>query len=283
MFDNPAAYQAIRTPVHAVDVRVKFALLVAVSVAVFCVHSWAGLAILAAGVVACAVLARVPAAALARQLAFVWVLLAIGLAGSSFSFDVQAAHELLAADPRTASEAGALAVLPPVPLAGSFGFVPAGCGRGYFAVVRVVVLLLASLVLTTTSTQAQISAGLRSMLSPLSRVGLPAHDAATVVSIALRFIPVSLSALHQVRQAHLCRASALYQGGPVRRLGAWGKVFIALFVGLFRQARALSVAMDARCYGSADATCLNAAPAHAVSKVLLVLGIAACVAVVLAF
>ena len=51
---------------------------------------------------------------------------------------------------------------------------------------RLIYLVMFASLLTFTTTPAKISDGLEGLLSPLKRLGLPAHDIAMMITIALR-------------------------------------------------------------------------------------------------
>ena len=78
---------------------------------------------------------------------------------------------------------------------------------------------------------------------------VPVDDFAMVACMALRFIPVMAQELCAVHDAQWSRGAPFADGSLLKRLSAWSSVFIPLFVGMFRRADKLSVAMDARCYG----------------------------------
>ena len=100
-----------------------------------------------------------------------------------------------------------------------------------------------------------------------------------MVSIALRFIPVTAEEFAQVRAAQWARGASFSTGSIIERLRAWQTVLIPLFVGLFRRADNLAVAMEARCYGMGDArTELNPRRFAGTSLAVLVFGLGACVA-----
>ncbi len=273
---NVAAYNPRRSPVHGLDARAKILLVVVYSVALFCVNTWWGIAVLAAILASVVALARMRLASLARSLIPVGVLLAVMLVANSFAFDVNAAGL------QTVSGAiadGVLSRFPPVALFGSFGFVPAGFERGWYFVARVVLLLLASLVLTTTTTSTEITRALSSFLHPLDRLGAPTRDISTVASIAIRFIPVTIDEFRIVRAAQVSRGAGFEAGPLFSKLKAWTSVFVPMFVGLFRRADHLSLAMDARCYGAGEATQL-AAQRLSAGQVFVGIAIAAAMIVV---
>ena len=251
----------------------KILLVLACSIALFFVSTWWGMGALALTVGAVSAAARLDVGRIAHTLLPFAFILAVTLLANSFTFDVAAIDSSQSA---AGLPAGPLAGGPPVALVGSFGFVPAGFERGCFVVLRIVLLLAASLVLTTTSTTTEISQALASFLGPLARVGVPVHDVVTVLSIALRFIPVTIDHVHQLRIAQTARGSAFDTGHLRDRLKAWSALFVPLFVGLFRHADTLALAMDTRCYGRGKATRLSTRRFTARQGALLVCGVALC-------
>ena len=275
---NIATYNSRLTPVHEIDARVKIVLVLAYSVALFCVHSWWGIGLLALIALAAAVLARLDVRQAARTMLPLVFVLAMSLVVNSFVLDVRSydpAHM-----PGSVS-VGIFAESPAIALVGAFGFVPAGFIRGCYYVLRIVLLLVASLVLTTTTTSTEINQAIKCFLHPLERFGVPTHDIATVVSIALRFIPVSIDEFQQLRAAQTSRGADFDTGGLLARIRSWTTVLVPLFVGLYRRADTLALAMDTRCYGTGTATELNTHHFSLQQKALLVAGLASCIALAL--
>ena len=124
-------------------------------------------------------------------------------------------------------------------------------GKAVLTAARLLLLFAASALFCLTSTSSEQMTGLRTLLSPFARLGLPVDDAATTLSLALRFIPLTMEQLRQVRTAQKCRGARLDSGSMGARLRANAGSFVPLFVGMFRRAEVLSQAMDARCYGCA--------------------------------
>ena len=81
-----------------------------------------------------------------------------------------------------------------------------------------------------------------------------------------------------MHDAQWARGASFAEGSLWERLRAWQTVLIPLFVGLFRRADSLAVAMDARCYGAPDAERTSFAPrAFSLSSgAVLAAGLAAC-------
>lgn len=152
-------------------------------------------------------------------------------------------------------------------LFGAFSYDPAAgmvmtsasMARAALTAFRLLVLFAASALFCLTSTSEQQMTGLRTLLLPLGKLGLPVDDVATTLSLALRFIPLTLEQLSKVRAAQSSRGAKLRSGSVFERLRANAGCFAPLFVGMFRRASTLALAMDARCYGGTpQRTCLVA-------------------------
>lgn len=235
--------------VHRLDARVKLVLLLAYSVTLFFLHTWTGLLAAAAVCVGVSVVAEVPFGKLLRLLIPLYVILIVTLIFNSFSFDVT--QTALSYGVGNVS-AGVFASFDPVPLIADFGFVPVGFVQGMYYVLRVVFLVLASLVVSFTTTSTALIDALNDFLRPLRVLRVPTDDIAMIISIAIRFIPVTAEELFRIQAAQKSRGAIFEEGGIIRRIKAWQPVLIPLFVSLFRRANNLAHAMEARCYGMSD-------------------------------
>ncbi len=139
-----------------------------------------------------------------------------------------------------------------IPLAGPIALDPAGGMRGMAAVARILMLVGFSLAVSASTTATQISDAAVRMLRPLARLGVPVAALGTVLSLALRFIPLVSEELARIRLAQRARGARFDEGGLVRRIRIWGSVLTPLMVGLFRRADRLAEAMSARCYDASS-------------------------------
>ena len=108
----------------------------------------------------------------------------------------------------------------------------------------------------TTSVEA-LTGAFASLMRPLRAIRVPVDDVATMLSLAVRFIPLTAEELALVRSAQTARGARLESGSIWQRLFAYRTVFIPLVVRLFRRADTLSVSMVARCYGCTQRTSLE--------------------------
>lgn len=243
---NLNTYISGSTCVHAFDARAKIVLLVTYSVTLFLVETWWALGVCALLFVLLLALAKIgPGRVLGLSIPILVIAL-VAIAANSFSFDASAAQGTGSSG---GVSAGLLADVLPVVLAGSFGFVPAGFARGCFYAVRIVLLVAASLAVSLTTSSTSLTEAFSSFLSPLRALRVPVDDIASVLSIALRFIPLVAEELGRIHDAQWSRGAKFGEGGLVVRLRAWTTVLVPLFVAMFRRADNLAIAMDARCYG----------------------------------
>lgn len=272
------------SPLHQADPRIKIALLLAYSITLFLLETWTGLAIAAVLYALAHAISRVPFRSVFVLAAPTYVLVAVAITFCSFTWDASLPIYLSDAE---ASMAAPFAAFDPIAVAGSFGFVPAGFAKGAFNAIRVVILVYASLLVSFTTTSTEMMGAAASFMAPLKRTSIPVDDAACALSIALRFIPVTAEELCQVRDAQWSRCARFSGSGVVETLRAWGRVFVALFVALFRRADRLAAAMDARCYGAPTKdgrrSALEESHLGIRGAAAIVVGIAVCVLLALFF
>ena len=113
---------------------------------------------------------------------------------------------------------------------------------------RLVLLVLASSLLTLTTPPITLTDGLERLLSPLRVIHFPAHEMAMMMSIALRFIPTLLEEADKIMKAQTARGADFESGNLIARAKAMVPLLVPLFVSAFRRAGDLAMAMEARCY-----------------------------------
>ncbi len=125
-----------------------------------------------------------------------------------------------------------------------------GLERALVMNLRIVSLILTtSLVLTYTTSPIELTDGIERVLSPLNKLfGVPVHDFAMIMSIALRFIPTLLEETDKIMSAQSARGADFKTGSLIQRVKALLPVFIPLLISSFRRAIELATAMECRCY-----------------------------------
>ncbi|MCD8039952.1 MAG: energy-coupling factor transporter transmembrane protein EcfT [Clostridia bacterium] len=124
-----------------------------------------------------------------------------------------------------------------------------------FLLLRLFLLVMASAVLTLTTTPVRLADGIESLLSPLKVIHFPVHELALIMSIALRFIPILIDETNRIISAQKARGADFESGNIFKRIKAIVPILIPLLISAFRRAEELGDAMDARCYsGSKNRT-----------------------------
>lgn len=124
-----------------------------------------------------------------------------------------------------------------------------------FLILRLFFLVMASSVLTLTTTPVALTDGIESLLYPLKLIRFPVHELALIMSIALRFIPTLIDETNRIISAQKARGADFESGNIFKRIKAIIPILIPLLISAFRRAEELGDAMDARCYsGSKNRT-----------------------------
>lgn len=129
-----------------------------------------------------------------------------------------------------------------------FTVYPAGLRSAIFMVLRIVMLVLCTFLLTYTTSPILITDGLEILLGPLKKLHLPIHELAMMMSIALRFIPTLIEETDKIMSAQKARGADFETGNLIQRAKALIPLLVPLFISAFRRADELAVAMECRCY-----------------------------------
>jgi len=213
--------------VHRLDPRVKLVGLLALLAATLITRSPWAYAFLTLIVLLVAGLARLPLGLLPRNVAALkWLLIV-----------VLVMHALLAEGTPIVSWAP--------------WFTLEGLASGAVFAWRVGLMVAAATLLTATTTPVDLGDGLEKAFGPLARIGIPVHELVMIAVIALRFVPTLLDEARRVMKAQMGRGVE-FSGGLIARARSSVPVLIPLFVGAFRRADDLALAMEARCYRGAE-------------------------------
>lgn len=123
-----------------------------------------------------------------------------------------------------------------------------GLIRGLMMATRLVLLILGTSMLTLTTSPMQLTDGIETLLKPGKKIGIPAHELAMMMTIALRFIPTLLEETEKIMKAQMARGADFQSGGIMQRARSLIPLLVPLFVNAFRRADDLAIAMEARGY-----------------------------------
>ena len=129
-----------------------------------------------------------------------------------------------------------------------FKITDAGVEQGILISLRLALLIILSSLLTFTTSPIKLTDAMEKILSPLARFGVPAHELAMMMTIALRFIPTLLEETDKIIKAQKARGADFETGNILRRLKNFVPILVPLFLSSFRRADDLAMAMEARCY-----------------------------------
>ncbi len=213
------------TMLHRLDPRVKIILLIAFLVEVFAFTSWRAYAVLSALTVAMIVVSRVPFGMLMKSLKPLWWIIAFTFVIHIFSTPgEELCHIWL------------------------FSLTLEGVLQGLLICLRLVLLILMSSLLTFTTSPLELTDAVECLLSPFRRFGVPAHELAMMMTIALRFVPTLIEETDRIMKAQRSRGANFTTGSIKSRLQNLVPVLVPLFLSAFRRADELALAMEARCY-----------------------------------
>ena len=117
-----------------------------------------------------------------------------------------------------------------------------------FMALRLVLLVMGTSILTFTTSPISLTDGIERLLSPFSKIGLPAHAIAMMMTIALRFIPTIMEETDKIIKAQSARGADFESGNIIKRAKAMTPLLIPLFISAFRRADELATAMECRGY-----------------------------------
>jgi cobalt (co2+) ABC superfamily ATP binding cassette transporter, membrane protein len=86
------------------------------------------------------------------------------------------------------------------------------------------------------------------VLNPFKRLGLPAHEIAMMMTIALRFIPTLLDETDKIMKTQIARGADFESKNILSRAKSMIPLLVPLFISAFRRADELAMAMESRCY-----------------------------------
>lgn len=210
---------------HRMDPRVKIVLLLLFLVEVFVFNSAASYGVLSAVTLAVMLLSKVPIGMMLRSLKPLWWIIV-------FTFIIH-----LFSNPGE-----------PILKIWLFTMTWEGLSMGCFICLRLVLLLIMSSILTFTTSPLKLTDAMESLLSPFKRLGLPAHELAMMMTIALRFVPTLIEETDKIMKAQASRGADFTTGSVFKRLQSMVPVLVPLFLSAFRRADDLAMAMEARCY-----------------------------------
>ena len=212
--------------VHRLDPRTKLVMLVLYIVALFVAVSWISYSVMMAFLVTSIAISRIPVKSILKGMKpLVMILVFTGILNIFFT------------------EGETVLV--------SFWGVEItleGLIRAFFMMIRILMLITGTFLLTYTTSPISLTDGLESLLSPLKKIKLPVHELSMMMCIALRFIPTLIEETDKIMSAQKARGADFENGTLMERVKALVPILVPLFISAFRRADELATAMECRCY-----------------------------------
>ncbi|MDP4088053.1 MAG: energy-coupling factor transporter transmembrane component T [Bacillota bacterium] len=117
-----------------------------------------------------------------------------------------------------------------------------------FMALRLIFLIAGTSILTLTTSPIELTDGIERLLNPMKKIGVPAHELAMMMTIALRFIPTLMDETDKIMKAQMARGADFDTGNIVAKAKSLIPLLVPLFISSFRRADELAMAMEARCY-----------------------------------
>ncbi|MDN5353191.1 MAG: energy-coupling factor transport system permease protein [Clostridiales bacterium] len=220
-------YYAVESPIHRLDPRFKIVASMLYLVSLFLIQQWIAYAAVLLFIGVTIKLSKVPAKYVLRGLRPIFMLIL-------FAFIINVFFTPGEGDPLF-----------------KFGWVniyAEGLDRAFFMAIRLIFLIIGTSLLTLTTSPIELTDGIEYLLTPFKRIGLPAHELAMMMTIALRFIPTLLEETDKIMKAQMARGADFESGNLMNRAKALIPLLVPLFISAFRRADELAMAMEARCY-----------------------------------
>ena len=212
--------------IHRLDPRTKLIMVVVYIVALFMASNWLGYGIVIAFLAVCIKISTIPLKSITRGLKPVMMIVAF--TGILNLFFTPGTHEIV----------------------NIFGFSLTweAVERAAQMILRIMLLITGTFLLTYTTSPIALTDGLESLLSPLKAVKFPVHELSMMMCIALRFIPTLIEETDKIMCAQKARGADFENGSLMDRARALIPILVPLFISAFRRADELATAMECRWY-----------------------------------
>ena len=213
------------TLVHRLDPRTKLVWLIGYIVALFAAKGWAGYALMLAVLIAMSALSRIkPKTLLSGLKPLILIVIFTGVINLLYGSGE------------------------PLVKFWIFKITANGIRNAVFMVMRIMLLVCGTFLLTYTTSPLALTDGLELLLGPLKKIKLPVHELSMMMSIALRFIPILMEETDKIMKAQIARGADFESGNLIRKAKSLVPLLVPLFISAFRRANDLAMAMEARCY-----------------------------------
>ena len=212
--------------IHRLDPRTKLIVLVVYIVALFMAVNWVSYALMAAFLLLCIKISTIPAKSFVRGMKpLMMILVFTGVLNLFFTTEGTVLIDFWV-----------------------ITITSGGVQRAIFMVVRILLLICGTFLLTYTTSPISLTDGLEALMNPLKRLKVPVHELSMMMCIALRFIPTLIEETDKIMSAQKARGADFESGTLMEKAKALVPILVPLFISAFRRADELATAMECRCY-----------------------------------
>ena len=215
--------------IHKLDPRTKLFGTIVYIVSLFLCRNWIGYGLACICLALFVAISKVPVSFIVRGLKSIMILLLISV---SFNLFLTQGEVVFAIGPIHITREG----------------ITIACQM----MVRLVCLVIGTSLMTLTTTPNMLTDGMEKGLGFLKVIGIPVHEIAMMMSIALRFIPILIEETDKIMKAQMARGADFESGNLIKKAKALVPLLVPLFISAFRRASDLATAMEARCYHGGD-------------------------------
>ncbi len=218
-------YYRGESSIHRIDPRLKIVMTVVYMVSLFVIDNFVGFAVAFVFMSLVIALSKVPVRFILRGLKPIFLIIIFTFILNLFMYDGTIIFKI-----------------------GFLKVTKEGLYVAVFMAIRLIFLIIGSSMLTLTTRPISLTDGIERLLSPLNRIGVPSHELAMMMTIALRFIPTLLEETDKIMKAQQARGADFETGNILNRAKNLIPVLVPLFISAFRIAQDMAMAMEARCY-----------------------------------
>jgi len=121
-----------------------------------------------------------------------------------------------------------------------------GIRMSVFVVIRLLIIITLSTVLTLTTKPTDLTQGLEKLMHPLKKIGFDSESFALIISISLRYIPTIFDEANKIMLAQASRGADFSEGKLKDKLKQVISLLVPMFIIAFMRSEELANAMESR-------------------------------------
>lgn len=212
--------------IHRMDARIKIILSIAFLAVIFIADTYCSLALIVLSILGIILISRIPIKVILNSIKPIFILIIF----------TSILNILVVEDGNLICKIGFITIT------------TGGIRNAIFIAIRLVCLIVASSMLTYTTSPTVLTDAIDRLLSPLTYFHIDIHSISMMMTIALRYIPTLIEEIDKIMNAQKARGADFESGNIIQKVKSLVPLLIPLFVSSFRRAWELAYAMECRCY-----------------------------------